>query len=238
MEKLPKVKTERKIGNDFLEVEISITNVAEYAHPYALDKNEILCILDVPFPSNYRRTKLRDHAYKIQKNWGMISKKGEEVLAKAALTYNRKRNDVWLGIYVYANNPLVRNIILRSERDCCKGLGKELVCLGLRTLIDNRIIKNSKETKFKLEAGGGECNDNKEIKMTEEDIYNFLQKFPENAKNKKTKKERKNEVCAIIANLKLVEYYKTWGLRITNKEDGRAILMEGKMTNVLKKVCQ
>jgi len=242
------IRSKRKLGSLPLDFIITFTNNAKIAKPFDLRKGEIICFIDVPFPLKYKRTKLRKQVYKLQKQWGFIDNKGDELLARAALTYNKTRNDIWLGINVFSNYPFFRKDATKKEQQCCKGLGKELVCLGLNFLVEKEFIKKKdlSKAKFKLKAGGGECLNNKPLpKMSDTKIDDFLKKYPDNyAKvigtfktSAKQTKEKRREVCAILENYKLVKYYKTWGLKIVNENDGRAILMEGNLKKVMKKVC-
>lgn len=129
-----------------------------------------------------------------------------------------------------------------SER--YKGLGKQMLCKTITTLVDQKQLKPT--TMLQLDAAGGWAPKGFTSTDTEESLDARLAPYPnllkELAYNAKidgravTREDKAIYVESMRLNNKLVEYYKTYGFKVV-RDDGTSALMEGPIEGILK-ACQ
>ncbi len=181
--------------------------------------------LQVPFPQNYPDTEF---------------KRKNKSIAGLSLSVYEKKNIVELcTFYVYTNenDPSITS----TDKRITKGLGKKMLCYALTELCEKGKI--NKNYVFSLRAIGGtytyEC---KEFvsKLDDSFLDKFLLKYPEDLSNhiryygrELTLEEKRELYCKINDNLKLVEYYKKYGLEPVMDGSGLGITMIGTVEKAL-----
>lgn len=194
--------------------------------------------LNINFPENYPNTPF---------------KLNNKYIAKLMAIFKDK--DMFLReFYVYTHSSLDKyGFATKEERLLTKGLGESMLCAAIDEALQNDVI--TKDSKIYLEASGGYCNDviikDKEYdKWKEKDLDMVMDQFPKSIKEIKedfrdvykrdiTKKDKINIVCQYLQNLKLVEYYKKYGLKEVNvpieERDIYFVKMYGTIKDILTK---
>jgi hypothetical protein len=181
--------------------------------------------LTVPFPQNYPDTEF---------------KRKNKNIASLSLSYNKEKNIVELGaFYVYTNQ--IDPSITSEDKRVTKGLGKKMLCYALRELCEKGKI--NKNYVFSLIAIGGKYTDEcKEFvsKLDDSFLDKFLVNYPEDLSNhiryygrELTLEEKRELYCKINDNLKLVDYYKRYGLEPVMDGSGLGVTMIGSVEKAL-----
>jgi len=163
----------------------------------------------VPFPDDYPPTAFR-----------LTS----EAIAELLLSYNTKNNTATL--HAFYVHPVSSRDATSAEKRAVKGLGKRMLCHALRVLLSSGSITPA--TRLSLEASGGRFDDEMVERMmhshSEDDIDAFLTNFPTSKTNLMEDlrmdwadiplREKAALRCMYDENQRLVQYYKTYGLRV------------------------
>lgn len=191
----------------------------------------------VPFPDGYPRTRLRRKLYKSQHEHFNI-KKGEERLAFCELIFNEKnKNKVGFSLFVFPNQYYPKDVS-PTEKKCCRGFGKELLCFALRYIVKHGYI-NIRNGIMEIEAGGGTCDWTSESElMSLDDAKRFLIAYEDTVREEepKTSLEIRRLACQIKQNKRLVQYYKSvYGFKVTDDTIATRVLMTAALKTVLRK---
>jgi len=120
-----------------------------------------------------------------------------------------------------------------KDEELMKGLGKKMLCTILKELIKNKKI--TRNASITLAAAGGrytpECKKHASS-MSDNEIELFLKQFPK----ENIGEDIRQTYCIIKDNMKLVDYYKQYGLFTTKDKDGygKSVEMNGEVKQVLK----
>lgn len=132
-----------------------------------------------------------------------------------------------------------------SVRDY-KGLGKAMLCAVVNKLIQDGRLQSTDE--IELEASGGNCSKEDQAGRTEslEEMETFLNKYEgllESIRNYYREEEGREELrredildtyCNVLANQKLVVYYKTFGFNpIPGQDQGWVTGMKGDVSGIV-----
>ena len=142
---------------------------------------------------------------------------------------------------------------LKEENDFFKGIGKKLLSYGLNEWVKLNGSIINETTKISLEASGGKCDKCNELNSTlllcmnhipelELQLNAFLSQFEDIVEDhfieRSTVEEKINVVCEFHNNMKLVNYYKKMGLRVSDEPAQLYFVsMEGNFNEVLRN-CQ
>jgi hypothetical protein len=168
---------------------------------------------------------------------------GEGVLADFRASI--KKGTVQLHAFYVYPNPSVKKIALRQETNFVKGLGKKMLAFGMKEWLKAGLSSEVDETtEIELDASGGDCSDVEELKRIfmallaeyedleelEERLDEFLSVFgAEVSIQKKTGapprlEQKVRYLCTLKNQMKLVEYYKTFGLTVVDDEENELSL--------------
>lgn len=163
---------------------------------------------------------------------------GEGMLAE--FRASMKKGVVQLHAFYVYPSPIINKIALRQETSFVKGLGKEMLAFGMKEWLKTGLSSEIDDTtRIELDASGGQCSDVEDLKKMyvtlmaefkdpatmERHIDVFLAGFTDEMPIKSKKgapprlQQRVECLCTLKNQMKLVEYYKTFGLTVLDDEE-------------------
>lgn len=148
----------------------------------------------------------------------------------------KEYNDVYLSSFVlYINKLYYQKSVIPEERIAFRGIGKKILKFVLN-LFRDEIINYT----ITLQAAGGECDPKTLESLTYDESINIIKRHPRFYDMIKefvgVEEKRKfiiEQACDIVKNMKLVEYYKTMGLKVVDDSEGIFVKMSGNVRDLI-----
>ena len=213
-----------------MEIITDISINSRYLLKLFVKRNKNVIDVDVLIPEEYPRTPF-------------VQNLDNNILGSIVLVIQKEYNTLYLSSFsLFINKLYYQQFLLPNERQAFKGVGKKLLKFVINMFKDQIEPIDT----LTLEASGGECDPETLSRITLDEAYLIVNRFPRtltymlrdlNDISSESKKEEivKNYACGIVKNLKLVEYYKSMRLEIDDASDGMIIEMSGSLENILSK---